>query len=587
MTSDTLRVALAQVDYRVGDVERNLAAVEASVERAKAADADLLVCSELALSGYPPRDLLTRDAFVDAQLAAVDRAAALTDEDLSLVVGHAAYNPADRGNRLVNVASVCHAGDVVGRAVKRLLPTYDVFDEDRYFAAGATTGPVDLDGVSIGLSVCEDAWSRPDVWDRPLYHTDPVADLAAAGADVLVNVSASPFALGKPDFRRKLMGDHARDHGLAMVFANQVGATDDLVFDGRSLVVGPDGRVVAEAAAFEEDFLICDVPVPVAVPVAGNSNDDGDGTGPRVYEHDRAGSTRPESWAGDAVAAVELGIRDYVEKTGFSGVVLGLSGGIDSSLTATLAARALGSENVLGVAMPTRYSSSASAEDARELAERLDIDFRVVQIDDAFETVLDGLAPAFEDYEHTDLAEENVQARLRGVVLMALSNASGRLVLAPGNKSELAVGYTTLYGDMVGAVAPIADCYKTLVYEMAETLNRRAEAAGETPPIPDRVIKKPPSAELRPDQTDRDDLPPYAVLDEVLSGYVDEGMSATELVEAGHDPDLVAETVERLHRNEYKRRQAAPPIQVTEKAFGTGWRYPLAAGYDALSSTER
>jgi len=574
MTGERLRVGLAQVDYTVGDTAGNVERIEERVAAASEADADLVVCSELATAGYPPRDLLTREAFVDRQVEAVAAVADLTAGDApAIVLGGVERNPAPRGKPLYNAAVLCVDGEVVGRSRKRLLPTYDVFEEDRYFARGSEAVVHDLDGVSLGLTVCEDAWNEPDAWERPLYDGDPLEEVAAAGADLLVNVSASPFTVGKGAFRRELMASHASEHGRPLVFVNQVGATDDLIFDGRSLALDADGDVVARLAEFEEDLAVVDIPV------GQTTRDDATSSAASVD-----GEPVPAPVAGSrverVVEAIELGVRDYVRKTGFDGVVLGLSGGIDSSVTAALAAGALGPERALGVAMPAGHTSEESTADARRLAENLGIDFRVLPIEPVREAFEETLSPVLDD--DPGVTEENLQARVRGTLLMGIANERERLVLAPGNKSELGVGYNTLYGDMVGALAPIGDCYKGLVYDVAEHLNR--EAAGEV--IPDRVIRKPPSAELRPGQVDADDLPPYAGLDRVLRAYVDGGTTAAALVEDGEVPALVRETVERLHRSEYKRRQAPPVLKITEKALGMGWRYPLAARYAAVLPDE-
>ncbi|WP_254545631.1 NAD+ synthase [Halomarina pelagica] len=565
----SLRVALAQLNVTVGDVAGNADLVEAAHERARAADADLVVCSELALLGYPPRDLLSREAAVERQLDALDRVAAATADGPALVVGIA--DPVSPpGRALANAAAVCRDGEVVARVAKRLLPTYDVFDEDRYFEPGAGAEPVEVAGVDVGASVCEDAWNLPDLWSHPRYDADPLGDLASAGADLLVNVSGSPFHLGKGRFREELMGRHAAEHGRWLAFVNQVGGNDELVFDGGSFVVGPDGGVACRCAAFEEDLRVCDVPV---------------GGGP--FEGERDCAPRISDRAEQARRAIALGVRDYVRKSGFEDVVLGLSGGIDSSVAACLAAEALGAEHVLGVAMPARYTSDASTEDARAVADALGIDFQVLPIDDTFGAFLDHLAPPFEGEESTEpmpgTVEENVQARIRGTTLMALANAFDRLVLTPDNKSEAAVGYCTLYGDTVGALAPLGDCRKGLVYDLADRINADVEPPGAaSAPIPRRVVERPPSAELRPDQRDEDDLPPYAALDPIVEGYVEEGASARDLVDEGHDPATVERVLRMLHRAEYKRWQVPPIVRLTPQAFGIGWRYPLAARYEAL-----
>lgn len=582
-----LCVALAQLNYTVGDVDGNSEKIAAAVGRAKSADADLLVCSELALLGYPPRDLVEREDFVAAQLDALDRVASLTDDDFGLLVGFAEPNPKATGRPLYNAAAFCTEGEVQGTTHKRLLPTYDVFDEDRYFERSEAVVTQDLSGTTLGVHICEDAWNEPDVWERPRYEQDPIEDLADAGADLLINLSASPFYAGKRAFRERLIASHATDHGLPLVFVNQVGANDELVFDGRSFVVDSDGDICCRLAAFEEDFGVCEIRTSeTSENLEAERCNRGADEHPNASEpreraagpSERGGTPRerPETIdsAFDATEqtrlAIRLGIRDYVRKSGFEGVVLGLSGGVDSSVAAALAAEALGPENVLGVAMETRYTSDASEEDAATLAANLGIEFRDIPIEQTFQEFLgqfDSLG---------NVAEENLQARIRGTTLMALANDTGRLVLATGNKSELATGYCTLYGDMVGALAPLADCRKRMVYALARRVNEEKDL------IPERVLTRPPSAELTLDQTDQDTLPPYETLDEILRLYVAEGATSGEIVEAGHDPATVREVLSMLHRSEYKRWQAAPVLKVTKKAFGVGWRYPLAARYETV-----
>ncbi|KZN26133.1 NH(3)-dependent NAD(+) synthetase [Haladaptatus sp. R4] len=549
------RVALVQSNYTVGDIEDNERKIKDGIRRAREENADLVVFSELALVGYPPQDLVKRESFIETQLAALDRIAEEAT-DITAIVGFVARNADEYGKGVQNAVAICRDGTVVGRTEKRLLPTYDVFDEDRFFEP-ATSQPLHTlgDGTELGVSICEDAWNEPDVWERPEYDEDPIEDLVTAGADLLVNSSASPFYGGKGEFREQLFGAHASDHGKWLVFVNQVGANDELIFDGRSFVVAPDGTIACRLATFEEDFAVYDVPLDAESPATVNI------------------APEPPVGAAEIRSALALGIRDYVHKTGFEDVLVGLSGGIDSSLTAALAVDALGQESVLGVAMPTRYTSDESEIDARELADNLDIDFLDIPIEDTFESFEAELAPVLD--EEPSVTEENVQARIRATTLMAIANEQGRLLLATSNRSELAIGYTTLYGDMCGSLAPIADCPKTFVYELANRMN-----ASETT-IPERVIEKPPSAELRADQTDEDDLPPYEVLDSILAGYVDEGLTADELVESGYDHETVRRVLSMLHRSEYKRFQAAPVLKVSPKAFGVGWRYPLAAKYES------
>jgi len=555
-----MRIAVAQLDYTIGAFEANLVAMTVAVERARQQNTDLVVFTELATAGYPPGDLLERRDFVDDNLAQLGRIARLSDDRLGILVGFVDRNESGAGKALYNAVALCHNGEVVDRYRKCLLPTYDVFDEARYFEAGVDVRPMEFRGVKIGVSVCEDVWADPDLDGRSLYHRDPVLELIHRGARLLVNLSASPFVLGKAGERRELVRRYAEDSGRFFVYANQVGGNDDLVFDGHSMVFDGQGRVVARARDFEEDLLIYDVP--------------DEALGDERGVEGALGDIRPvaEPAEAEALAALELGLRDYVRKCGFDQVLLGLSGGIDSALTAAIAARALGPDKVFGVAMPTRYSSEGSITDAEALAENLGIAFQVIPIDNIFQSYLDDLAPVFSDVDE-DVTEENIQARIRAAVLMALSNKFGRLLLATGNKSELAVGYCTLYGDMAGGLAVIADVPKTLVYDLARFLNLGGEV------IPESTIDKPPSAELRPDQIDQDSLPPYEVLDRIVEAWVEEHRSVEEIIAEGFDEEAVREVVRLITDNEYKRRQAAPGIKITAKAFGVGRRYPIAAKY--------
>ncbi len=555
-----MRIAIAQIDFTIAAFEANLELMAAAVARARRASADLVVFTELATTGYPPGDLLERPEMVESNLHQLEKVAALSDDRLGLLVGFVDRNPAATGKRLFNAVALCTGGGVVATRHKCLLPTYDVFDEARYFEPGGETRCIDFRGVRLGVSICEDVWSDPDLDGRSLYHRDPVRELIDAGAQLLINLSASPFELGKAEERRELVRRYAADAGRCFVYANQVGGNDELVFDGHSMVFDGCGRVVARARDFADDLLVYELPEEAIADRAGAGCAEG-----RLSEVAEARSDQ-------ALAALELGLRDYVRKCGFEKVVIGLSGGIDSALTAAVAARALGPEHILGVAMPTRYSSAGSVEDAEALASNLGIEYRLISIDPMFQAYLDGLAPVFAGLEE-DVTEENIQARIRGAVLMALANKLGRLVLATGNKSELAVGYCTLYGDMCGGLAPISDVPKTLVYDLARHLNRDREL------IPSSTIDKPPSAELRPDQTDQDSLPPYEVLDRVMEAWVEEHRSMDEMIEKGLDPAAVRKVVQLITSSEYKRRQAAPGIKITAKAFGIGRRYPIAADY--------
>jgi NAD+ synthase/NAD+ synthase (glutamine-hydrolysing) len=546
-----MRLAIAQLDPLIGDLRGNVARIEQALERARAAGAELLVTPELALTGYPPRDLLERPAFVAACGEALERLAR-SARGITAIVGTIEPSGGNSGRALFNAAAVLEEGKVRAFVRKQLLPTYDVFDEDRYFEPGPAPAPLVVKGVPIGVTICEDMWSAdPTPGSRRLYRArDPIAEQVKQGARVLVNLSASPFFHGKIALRHELMRSHVRAHSVPFVFANQVGGQDELVFDGSSCVLDARGEVVARARSFEEDLLVVDVD-PVSGKVAGPSR-----PGP--------GSEVAEVWE-----ALVLGTRDYAIKCGFKKALLGVSGGIDSALTAAVAVAALGAENVLGVSMPSRYSSPGSKDDARELARNLGFPLETIPIEPMFQAFLGALAPSFGDLP-PDVTEENIQARIRGTLLMALSNKRGLLLLTTGNKSELATGYCTLYGDMAGGLAVIADCPKLLVYELARFANRNGEK------IPRAIIEKAPSAELRPDQKDTDSLPPFEVLDPILEHLVAEKEDEEAIVALGFDRATVARVARMVEVAEYKRKQMPPGLKVTSKAFGVGRRYPIA-----------
>jgi NAD+ synthase (glutamine-hydrolysing) len=546
-----MRIVLAQLNPVVGDVPGNVRRVQQGLEQARELKPDLVVFSELMLTGYPPRDLLARNWFIDrveAGLAEVARISAQFPE-VGIIIGAPVRSPGGLGKGLLNAAILLAGGKELYRQAKSLLPTYDVFDETRYFDPADKVRPVKFRNEKLGLSICEDAWNSPEMWERAEYGRDPVAELASAGATVLINISASPFAVGKEAVRKRLVAGHASRHRLPFIFVNQVGGNDELVFDGRSMAFDSQGRPQLALRPFQEELAV----VETGASGAESNYVDID---PTESIHD----------------ALVLGVRDYVRKCGFKKVVLGLSGGIDSAVVCCVAAAALGSENVLGITMPSEYSSRGSVEDSRRLAENLGIEFREVGITEAYHAYLSLLAREFAGRK-PDTTEENIQARVRGNILMAVSNKLGHLVLATGNKSELAVGYCTLYGDMSGGLCVLADVPKTTVYALAGHINRQRET------VPLSTIRKAPSAELRPDQTDQDTLPPYDLLDAIIAGYVDEGLSADQIVAAGHDRKTVEWVIRAVNRNEYKRRQAAPGLKVTSRAFGTGWRMPIAARY--------
>jgi NAD+ synthase (glutamine-hydrolysing) len=587
-----MRVALAQLNFTIGAFDKTFQQIRSAVDRSRRAGADLALFTELATTGYPPRDLLTHESFVRANLDLLARVAALTDERFGLVIGCATPNTAGSGKPLFNTAALCHRGTIVGRHHKTLLPTYDVFDEDRYFEPGLHAEPFEFLGRRLGLTVCEEVWNDRDFWPRRLYERDPVCELAQRGADLLINISSSPFTIGKAQLRRDMIRQEAVKNARPFLYVNQVGGNDELVFDGHSLVFDARGEVVLRGADFDEDFLLCDVPTNGA-PVAIGADDDlaaglqSRGTavaapalfaGTGVPALHREHLNRELSAEEQAFGALTLGLRDYVRKCGFSTVVLGLSGGIDSAVTAALAAAALGPDHVTGVAMPTRFSSAHSLEDAERVARNLGIAYEVIPIDALFQSYLDALAPIFAGLP-SDVTEENIQARVRGGVLMALSNKFGSLLLTTGNKSELAVGYCTLYGDMAGGLAVISDVPKTFVYRLAEHVNARARR----PVVPESTITKPPSAELRPNQTDQDSLPAYDVLDSIIEAYVERSLDVDAISALGLDRATVVRVVSLIDRNEYKRRQAAPGLKITSKAFGVGRRYPVAADYGEMT----
>jgi len=550
-----MKIALAQLNPTVGDLEGNAGRILKAYRRAVDLGADLVVTPELSLLGYPPKDLLLKPRFVADNLAALDRVAKEVGRT-GLVVGFVDRTKAARGLPLHNAAALVAEGRILARKYKSLLPTYDVFDERRYFEPGGGPQVVGFGGLKFGLSICEDIWSQEEAGPTSrFYHGNPVADLVKAGAEVLLNMSASPFVMGKFAQRSALIRAQAVKYGRPVVYVNQVGGNDELVFDGTSFAMDAAGRIIGQLRAFEEDVGVVEIPGGALGPGAPGAE-----TPPEMESLRRA---------------LVLGTRDYMGKCGFRTAVLGMSGGIDSSLVACLAVEAVGPEHVVGVAMPSRFSSAASLEDARAVAEGLGIRFLVVPIEEPHRALEAVLAEPFAGCR-PDTTEENLQARLRGTILMALSNKFGHLVLSTGNKSELAVGYCTLYGDMAGGLAAISDVPKTLVYELARHIN----AASRKPPIPERVFTKAPTAELRPNQTDQDSLPPYDVLDGILDLYVRQERSVDEIVGAGYDPKVVAQVVRLVDRNEYKREQAAPGLKVTGRAFGFGRRMPIAQRYE-------
>ena len=539
-----MKVALAQINTTVGDFAGNEAKIRAAYQKGTETGVDLVVFPELATCGYPPRDLLLKKQFLLHNLELVERLAETTGKT-GLLVGYVGENEASPGRDATNAAALCQHGKILATRTKMLLPTYDVFDEDRYFEPATENLPVEFNGQKIGLTVCEDLWNDEDFWHERRYRRNPAAELAAAGAQIILNLSASPWHLKKNKTRHRMLGSLAAKVKCPLLYCNLVGGNDELVFDGESLAFNSVGQLTAQGGFFSEDFLVVD-------------------TGQmKVIE--------PKEPVEEEMVfkALVLGLRDYLHKCGFKSAVLGLSGGIDSALTAVLAVEALGKENVRGVSLPSQFSSQGSLDDARLLAKNLGIQYEVIPIQPMFEAARHQLKTVFAGCKE-DTTEENIQARLRGVVLMALSNKFGSLLLTTGNKSELAVGYCTLYGDMCGGLAVISDVPKTMIYPLAHWINR----AGEV--IPTNSITKPPSAELRPNQTDQDSLPPYEALDAILDAYVVQLRSASEIIAAGFDEATVSRVVRLIDFNEYKRRQAAPGLKVTSKAFGVGRRIPIA-----------
>jgi len=577
-----MRIALAQINPTVGDLRLNVRKHLDFIARAKDAGARLVVFPELSVTGYPPKDLLLKRQFVDEQRRAVDLIASRVTGGIDAIVGYAHRNEQPVGRPLHNAVAVLRDGKIVSHHFKTLLPTYDVFDESRYFEPGPrdeTENLVRIGDVTVGQSICEDLWNDEQLIARRLYHQNPIQDLIAAGAELLVNCSASPFVVGKHDFRLELFGAQAKRFGKPIVYVNQVGGNDELVFDGNSVVFGADGSVIANAKAFEEDLLLVDTSSrgtgasTVQLSRSDEHEDRSAGT------HGRGAHATIES----IYHALVLGLRDYVRKCGFKSVVIGLSGGIDSALTAALAVAALGEDKVAGVAMPSRYSSGHSVDDARKLAENLGIEFHVVPIKDVHDAYERTLAPTFSQNPREpqsplgdDLTEQNIQARVRGAILMAFSNRYNHLLLTTGNKSEIAVGYCTLYGDMAGGLAVISDVPKTTVWELSRWINQHDGREV----IPWSSINKVPSAELRPNQTDQDSLPPYELLDAILHHYIEDEMGAAEIIALGFDAATVTRVIKMVDRSEYKRRQAAPGVKVTSRAFGFGRRMPIAQNYD-------
>ena len=543
-----MKIALAQINPIIGDFTHNTGKIIAAAEKAIGLSCDLIVFSELIISGYPPRDLLEKKDFIDANLIHLQKLVK-SIKGIGVICGVVSKNPNKKGNPLYNSAVLFDNGKILHQAHKRLLPAYDVFDERRYFEPGKECLPFLYKGCQIGLTICEDIWNDKDFFSRRLYLVDPVEKMVNEGVNLLINISASPFHVGKRKFKWDLFGSIAKKYKLPLLYSNQVGGNDSVLFDGISLAFDAQGRLAARARDFREDIIVFDTQT-------------------------QKGDLHPvsETDTESILNGLIMGTRDYVRKCGFSRAVVGLSGGIDSALTAYIAVRALGKENVILIFMPSQYTLKENFEDTKNLAKNLDTKLFNVPIEGVFEKFLQGLSPLFKGVA-TEVTGQNIQARTRGTILMAISNKLGCLLLSTGNKSELAVGYCTLYGDMNGGLAVISDVPKTMVYRIARFINRDREV------IPERIIQKPPSAELKPDQLDQDDLPPYEILDDILKLYIEDNKTAKEIIEMGLEPSIVRDIISRVHQNEYKRHQSPPGLNVTTKSFGCGRRLPIAQRY--------
>ncbi len=549
-----MKIALAQLNPTIGDLKGNAAQILKTAQQLAPQGVNLLLTPELSLCGYPPRDLLLNANFIAEMERELQQLARDLPPDLTVLIGLATINPdfsITGGKPLFNSIALVTAGKVQNIFHKRLLPTYDVFDENRYFTSGTEPNYFTLEGIKIGVTVCEDLWNDQDFWGKRSYLINPIAELAELNIDLSINLSASPFSLGKPQLRRSILTHAATKYDRPILYVNQVGANDDLIFDGASMGVDRSGELICQGKAFDRDLIIIEFD--------------------RIKQDLKPSLIQPQPDCSDAEiwAALRLGVRDYLGKCGFQKVILGLSGGIDSALVAAIAAEAIGAANVLGVLMPSPYSSAHSVTDAIAVAANLGIQTETIPIGELMQGFDRALESLFQDTEF-GLAEENIQSRIRGNLLMAMSNKFGYLLLSTGNKSELAVGYCTLYGDMNGGLAVIADVPKMRVYSLCNWLNREREI------IPHQIITKPPSAELKPGQVDQDSLPPYEVLDAILEAIVCQHQSAAQIVARGYDANIVDRTIELVNRAEFKRRQAPPGLKITDRAFGTGWRMPIA-----------
>jgi NAD+ synthase (glutamine-hydrolysing) len=542
-----MKISICQINPIIGDFRYNSGLIMKAVEKSRESGCSLAVFPELTLVGYPPKDLLEKPAFISENLKYLEDLSSRI-EGIHVLCGYVDRNPDKNGKNLVNSVALLKDGKILGTGGKILLPSYDVFDETRHFEPAKENLLFDLQGKRIGVTICEDIWNVGDIEEIPRYSRDPVSELGVRGIDILINVSASPYTITKSRLRISVLKSISQRYKIPAIYCNQIGGNDDLLFDGSSMVLDQFGRLIILGKEFESDMIIWDT--------------------------DKDYQEIIDPWPDEEESLLNgliMGTRDYAFKCGFRKVLIGLSGGIDSSLVAVIAQRSMGSENVMGVSMPSLYTSDVSINCARNLAENLKINFKEIPINDIFESYKNALSPSFEGLEE-DVAEENIQARIRGNLLMALSNKFNLLLLTTGNKSETATGYCTLYGDMSGGLAVISDIPKTLCYRLARYINKDTEI------IPKEIISRPPSAELRPGQTDQDSLPPYDVLDNIVEAIVEKNLSFDEIVALGYEPDLVKDILRRIVYNEYKRRQAPPGLKITSKAFGYGRRYPIARG---------
>ncbi|MBI3591230.1 MAG: NAD+ synthase [Candidatus Melainabacteria bacterium] len=551
-----MKIALAQINPIIGDFDYNVKKILNNVEAASKQGADLVIFSELVLCGYPPKDLLLKKQFIEDNKKNLEQLAKNIKSDISIIVGFAEENHGE-GKPLFDSLALIQGNKIICTRQKVLLPTYDVFDEDRYFEQGEIIKSVEIHDKQFGFSICEDIWHDDLTWTKPRYHVDPIGELVKQKIDFLINSSASPYFIGKPKIRENVLRNAAKKYKVPIIYVNQTGGNDELIFDGNSCVIDKDGNVCLKLKSFQEDLQVFEY----------NKNK-------QITAGRSVPTELPFNDMQELLQAITCGLHDYVTKCGFKKVIIGLSGGIDSALVATLATFALGKENVQGVFMPSRYTSNASYTDAKELASNLGIDIKTIPIEESFKTFLNLLSPIWGSVD-SSLTQENIQPRIRGLILMAISNQSGALVLSTGNKSELATGYCTLYGDMCGGLSVISDLPKTTVYKLAKYINQKE---GKNL-IPNNTIIRPPTAELKPNQTDQDTLPPYDLLDQILNAYVEEHLPLKEIIKNGITKETAQKVCNMIDKSEYKREQAAPGLKLTSRSFGYGWRMPIAQRY--------